>query len=120
MRLIQGITPSDEAARAQAKAQWDSLAKPLGSLGWFEAAVEKLAAMQGSARVHAEAPCLVIFCADNGVVAQGVTQCGSEVTAKVAVALAENRSSESTVSIMCSILCRSVSITPTSPGERFC
>ena len=94
-RLIQGITPPDETARAQAKAQWDGLAKPLGSLGWFEAAVEKLAALQGSAGVHTEASCLVVFCADNGVVAQGVTQCGSEVTANVAVALAENRSSVS-------------------------
>ena len=38
---------------------------------------------------------LLVFCADNGVVRQGVTQCESAVTAKVAVALAEGRSSVS-------------------------
>ena len=93
--LIRSVTPPDEAARRQAKTQWDSLAKPLGSLGWFETAVEKLAALQGNSEAHADSPCLAVFCADNGVVKQGVTQCGSEVTAKVAIALAEGRSSVS-------------------------
>ena len=93
--LIKQITPPDEAARTAAKRQWDSLAKPLGSLGLFEDMVTKLAALKGGTDVRIDDRRLLIFCADNGVVRQGVTQCGSEVTAKVAVALAEGRSSAS-------------------------
>ena len=93
--LINQITPPDEAARAAAKRQWDSLAKPLGSLGCFEDMVTKLAALKGDAGVRLNDRRLLVFCADNGVVRQGVTQCESEVTAKVAVALAEARSSVS-------------------------
>ena len=94
-RLIAAVTPPDETARARAKEQWDSLAKPLSSLGLLEDAVTKLAALQETSCVQVSSPRLAVFCADNGVVARGVTQCGSEVTAKVAVALAENRSSVS-------------------------
>ena len=93
--IINRITPPDEAARAAALRQWDSLAKPLGSLGVFEDMVGKLAALKGSADVRLHDRRLLVFCADNGVVRQGVTQCGSEVTGKVAAALAEGRSSVS-------------------------
>lgn len=91
--IIEHITPPDEAARAAAARQWDSLAKPLGSLGLFEDTVTKLAALRGAADVKLDDRRLLVFCADNGVVRQGVTQCESSVTGKVAVALAEERSS---------------------------
>ena len=93
--IIEHIMPSDENARTTAKRRWDSLAKPLGSLGLLEETVTKLAALKGSADVHLDDRRLLVFCADNGVVRQGVTQCESAVTAKVAVALAEGRSSVS-------------------------
>ncbi len=93
--IIEQITPPDEAARDAAKRRWDSLAKPLGSLGLFEDTVEKLAALMGSADVRLDDRRLLVFCADNGVVRQGVTQCESAVTARVAAALAEGRSSVS-------------------------
>ena len=91
--IIKRITPPDEAARAAAKRQWDSLAKPLGSLGLFEDVVANLAALRGCTDVRIDDRRLLVFCADNGVVAQCVTQCGSGVTAKVAAAIAEGRSS---------------------------
>ena len=93
--IIEHITPPDENARADAKRQWDNLAKPLGSLGLFEDMIAKLAALRGDAEVRLDDRRLLVFCADNGVVRQGVTQCESSVTGKVAVALAENRSSVS-------------------------
>ena len=31
--VIQGIVPADQEAMGRAKARWDSIAKPLGSLG---------------------------------------------------------------------------------------
>ena len=86
------ITGPDETARAKAQRRWDSIAKPLGSLGRLETAVSQIAAIKGSADVRLEKRRLLVFCADNGVVARGVSQCGSEVTAHVAVALAEGRS----------------------------
>lgn len=86
------ITGPDETARAKAQRRWDSIAKPLGSLGQLETAVSQIAAIKGSADVRLEKRRLLVFCADNGVVARGVSQCGSEVTAHVAVALAEGRS----------------------------
>ena len=95
--IIKRITPPDEGARKAARRQWDSLAKPLGSLGLFEDMVIKLAALRGSADVRLDDRRLLVFCADNGVVAQGVTQCESGVTAKVAAAIAEGRSSVSPV-----------------------
>jgi nicotinate-nucleotide--dimethylbenzimidazole phosphoribosyltransferase len=93
--VMEQITPPDEPARLAARTRWDSLAKPLGSIGVFEGVVTKLAALRGDADVRIPERCLLVFCADNGVVCQGVTQCESAVTAKVALALAEGRSSVS-------------------------
>ena len=89
------ITPPDEAARAAARARWDALAKPLGSLGEFEEMIAKIAALRGTAELSLSRRCLLVFCADNGVLARGVSQCGSDVTAKVAAALAGGRSTVS-------------------------
>lgn len=95
--IINRITPPDETARQRAKTRWDGIAKPLGSLGLFEDMVTKLAALSNSEELGHLNPILLVFCADNGVVARGVTQCNSAVTAKVAVALAEKRSSVSSM-----------------------
>ena len=83
-QVIAGITPADTAAMERAKARWDSIAKPLGSLGALEEAVIRIAGMTGSAEVDISKRAVVVMCADNGVVAQGVTQTGQEVTLAVA------------------------------------
>ena len=83
-QVIAGITPADTAGMERAKARWDSIAKPLGSLGALEEAVIRIAGMTGSAEVDISKRAVVVMCADNGVVAQGVTQTGQEVTAIVA------------------------------------
>ena len=90
--LLRSIPAPDEAARALSRRRWDAVAKPLGSLGLLEPAVTKIAALRGDADVQLKRRTLLVFCADNGVVARGVSQCGSEVTARVACALAEGRS----------------------------
>ncbi len=95
LKLTEAVSPPDEAARARALARWNGLAKPLGSLGLFEEQIVKIAALIGDDAIKLERRTLLVFCADNGVVAQGVSQCGSEVTAKVARALAEGRSTVS-------------------------
>ena len=92
-QVIAGITPADTAAMERAKARWDSIAKPLGSLGALEEAVIRIAGMTGSAEVDISKRAVVVMCADNGVVAQGVTQTGQEVTLAVARSMAAGRSS---------------------------
>ena len=94
-QLIRCIRPGDRAAAEEAKSRWDGIAKPLGSLGTLEEMIVRIAALQESAEVRLDRRVLLVFCADHGVTAQGVSQCGSEVTARVAVALAEGRSSVS-------------------------
>ncbi|MBE7004249.1 MAG: nicotinate-nucleotide--dimethylbenzimidazole phosphoribosyltransferase [Ruminococcaceae bacterium] len=92
-KLIEQITPADEAARAAAQAHWDACAKPLGSLGLLETAVCDIAALTGGAEIALSPRTVLVLCADNGVVAQGVTQTGSGVTAAVARQLALGRTS---------------------------
>ena len=91
--LLNKIAPADEAAMAAARRRWDSVAKPLGSLGLLEDAIVRIAGAQGSPNVSLAKKAVVAMCADNGVVAQGVTQTGQEVTAVVAENMARGTSS---------------------------
>lgn len=82
--LIKSITPADAGIAERARAKWDAVAKPLGSLGLLEDAVTQICAMTGTLKPDIKNRCAAVFCADNGVVAEGVTQTGSDVTAIVA------------------------------------
>ena len=86
--LLKRIGPADENARREAHRRWDACMKPLGSLGLLEKALEDIAALTGSADIELKERAVLVLCADNGVVAQGVTQCGSEMTGVVARNLA--------------------------------
>ncbi len=79
---IQAVRPADESQIQKAKAHWDAVAKPLHGLGRLEDVIARMAGVAPLRRENIK--CVVSFCADNGVVAQGVTQTGSEVTAIVA------------------------------------
>lgn len=76
-------------AREKAQWKWDHVAKPLHSLGQLEDLIVKIAGMQETADVRIDKRCALVFCADHGVVAEGVTQSGSDVTALVARSIAE-------------------------------
>ena len=91
--LCAAITPPDKAARAAAHAHWASLAKPLGGLGGLETTIEDAAALTGSAKLDISRRAVLVLCADNGVVAQGVSQTDSSVTRAVAENLAARRTS---------------------------
>jgi len=90
--LKNRILPPDLTAAGEACRRWDSLAKPLGSMGAMEEAVVRMTAATGDVDPEINRRVLLVFCADNGVVARGVSQCGSEVTAAVARALAKGES----------------------------
>lgn len=122
--ILSQITGPDEAARTACLARWDGLAKPLGSLGLLESSLARVAAVTGSPDITLDRRTLLVLCADNGVVAQGVTQCGSEVTASVARALAAG---ESTVCHMARCArCRVIPVDmgmadfPSTPGVWDC
>ena len=85
--LTESIRGGDPSAYQRAKDRWDSLAKPLGSLGGLETAICRIAAITGNEDISLERRRLVVFCADNGGVAQGVSQSDSSVTEAVAKAL---------------------------------
>lgn len=76
-----GITGADAAAIAATQLRLDSLIKPPGSLGGLETLALRLAGATG--RVGALLPLrrILVFAADNGVVAQGVSSAPQSVTA---------------------------------------
>ncbi len=92
MKRLQQITPPDAAAMQRARARWNGVAKPLGSLGLLETAVETIAGITGNEAVSLQKRCVVAMCADNGVVDEGISQSDSSVTAIVAKAMAEGSS----------------------------
>ncbi len=83
----------DKTAAENAKKRWNSIAKPLGGLGAFEDIITAVAGMQGTHKVDISKRCALIMCADNGVVAEGVTQTGQEVTAVVTENFAKGETS---------------------------
>ena len=78
------IRPAHQPSVEAAKAHWKTVGKPLNSLGKLEEAVVRMAGVRETADYKIRKKGLVIMCADNGVVAEGVTQTGQEVTAIVA------------------------------------
>ena len=74
------------------KALWNQVAKPLNSLGELESLTSQIANVQGTG-----SPCIakrrvLVFCADNGVVEEGVSQSDHTVTTAVARSLGKGMS----------------------------
>lgn len=81
---IAKVGPLDKNAMKIAQKRWDSIAKPLHSLGKLETLLIQIAGITGNAEIDLSKRGLIAMCADNGVVEEGVTQTGQEVTAIVA------------------------------------
>lgn len=80
---IRQVRPADPGAVKKAWDRWDSRCKPLRGLGRLEEMVVRLAGAQRTPDPAADKRAAVIMGADNGVVTEGVTQTGSEVTRQV-------------------------------------
>lgn len=91
--LNQKIPQPDRKAAQQAQAHWDGIAKPLNGLGHLEEMVVKIAALTGIPMVCVDKRAVVVLCADNGVVVEGVTQTDASVTATMAGQIRDHRSS---------------------------
>ena len=87
------IPAGDEAAEKRSKAHWDGIAKPLNGLGELEVNISRIAGLIGTEKVSLKKKAVVVFCADNGIVAEGVTQTDASVTAAVAENIVHKNSS---------------------------
>jgi nicotinate-nucleotide--dimethylbenzimidazole phosphoribosyltransferase len=79
----QSVAAPCEASRAAALRRQDELTKPRGSLGRLEEIAVELASRQGTDRPSADRVAIVIFAADHGVSAEGVSAFPSEVTTQM-------------------------------------
>lgn len=87
MRLeecLRQIFPVDEHAGSRVQCHLNALAKPLHGLGRLEDTLVQIGAIRGTEKLSIQKRALIVMCADNGVVEEGVTQTDSSVTAVVA------------------------------------
>ena len=86
-QLLDRIPQIDENAMDAARRRQAQLAKPPGSLGRLEELSVQLAGITGQVRNRIEHKHLLVFAADNGVVAQGVSSAPQSVTLQQTVNL---------------------------------
>lgn len=75
------------------KNNWDNLLKPLDSLGDFETMLARMGAVLKDEAVGFEPACLLVYVADNGIIAEGVAQSDESVTLSVTEAMGRDESS---------------------------
>ena len=78
--FFQCVSPLQESAMAAARARQAQLAKPPGSLGRLEELSVQLAGITGNVHNHMDRKHLLVFAADNGVIAEGVSSSPQSVT----------------------------------------
>ena len=93
------IRPLDEEAMTAARRRQAQLAKPPGSLGRLEELSVQLAGITGKVQNQIEKKHLLVFAADNGVVAEGVSSSPQSVTLQQTVNLTHAKTGAS-------VLCR--------------
>jgi len=87
---IGRIGPLDKAEMEKAAAYQMKLAKPPGSLGKLEDISIRLAGITGKLCNTTDRKRIIVLCADNGIVAEGVTCAPQSVTAAQAVNMTKN------------------------------
>ena len=97
MELDWKIEPLDEAAMTAARARQAQLAKPPGSLGRLEDLSVQLAGITGKVHNRIERKHLLVFAADNGVVAEGVSSAPQSVTLMQTINLTRHKTGASTL-----------------------
>ena len=93
--LIESVKPLDGAAMERARRRQAELAKPPGSLGRLEELSVQLSGITGRVNNTLEKKALLVFCADNGVVEEGVAVAPQSVTAAQTVNLVRKRTGAS-------------------------
>lgn len=91
--LLKKIKPVNDTAYTACLEHFDGVAKPVGSLGRLETLLARIAAVYADENIELDKKCVLVFCADNGVVAEGVAQSGADVTTAIAEMMAAGKSS---------------------------
>ena len=95
--IIRKITPLDETAMTKARQRQAQLAKPPGSLGRLEDLSIQLAGITGKIHNKIDTKHLLVFSADNGVVAEGVSSAPQSVTLMQTINLTRHKTGASTL-----------------------
>lgn len=75
------------------RSRWDTIAKPLDGLGVLEDLICRIGAVQETVTPDISRRCVLIMCADNGIVEEGISQTSQDVTYTVASWMGRNESS---------------------------
>lgn len=75
------------------KKNWDDLAIPLDSMGKFSKILTRIGAILKDESIDIGKKIVLVMCADNGIVAEGISQSGQEVTRIVAEGMGQGQSS---------------------------
>lgn len=112
--LLDAISAPNPQYKKSAVQRTQSLAIPLGSLGTLEDYMVQLQSIFGEQTIALEKRGVVVFCADHGVVAQGVSQVGSDVTTSVVLQLCQSET------VMCTMAkCANATVIPVNMGMKY-
>ncbi len=111
--VLTNIKPLDMAVYRKCIEKWNAIAKPIHGLGKLEDIICQVGAVRRDVAAPIKNKCAIIFCADNGVVEEGVSQTDESVTSIVAANLANGIS---TVNIMGR--CAGVTVIPVDMGMK--
>ncbi|HTB13001.1 MAG TPA: nicotinate-nucleotide--dimethylbenzimidazole phosphoribosyltransferase [Bryobacteraceae bacterium] len=96
---LDSIRPiADAALETRIRTRLDSLTKPPGSLGRLEDLVVQLGLIQATEAPQTSRKAMIVFCADHGVVEEGVSPYPSEVTRQM---VANFRSGGAAINVLC-------------------
>ena len=110
-KMNKMMSKPDIAAMNEARAHLDAIAKPLDGLGKFEHILVKIAGITGNPRLDLSEKKVLVLCSDNGIVEEGISQSGQDVTKAVAISLSKGSSS-----VCCMAGATSASVTPVDMG----
>ena len=99
--LISNIKPASKEAYDACIYHFDHIAKPVGSLGKLETLLATIAGAGGTPKIDISKKCVLVFCADNGVLAQGVAQSTHDVTTAIANSLVRRTTSVNAMASAC-------------------
>ena len=95
--LLADLPGPDRSARDQVAARAATVLRPAGAFARLDAVAAWLAGWQGTAAPRVERPHVVVFAADHGVAADGVSAYPAEVTAAMVEAI---RSGAATITVL--------------------
>ena len=91
-QLIASVEPICKESMEEVREHWDTLCKPLKSLGKLEELVITLGGIRRTEYPKSRKKAVIIMAADHGIVEEGISQTGQEVTKAVVESMTRNAS----------------------------